>query len=88
VIFGPGVSVFSENHKFDDLEEYIINQGATRQGVSIRNGVWIGAGAIILDGVTIGENAIIAAGSVVNKDIPPYAIAGGVPAKVIKMRKE
>jgi acetyltransferase-like isoleucine patch superfamily enzyme len=87
VIFGPGVSLFSENHNFDNIEEYIINQGATRKGVSIQDGVWIGAGATILDGVTIGENAIIAAGSVVNKDIPPFSIAGGVPAKVIKNRK-
>jgi acetyltransferase-like isoleucine patch superfamily enzyme len=86
VIFGPGVSLFSENHNSGNPNEYIINQGATRKGVSICDGVWIGAGAIILDGVTIGENAIVAAGSVVNKDIPPFAIAGGIPAKIIKER--
>lgn len=88
VIFGPGVSLFSENHNFDRTDEYIINQGATRQGVKICDGVWVGSGAIILDGVTIGENAIVAAGSVVNKDVPPYAIVGGIPAKTIKNRKE
>ena len=54
--------------------------------VQIGNDVWIGTGAIIFDGVTIGNGAIVAAGSVVNKDVPPYAIVGGVPAKIIKYR--
>lgn len=88
VIFGPGVSLFSENHNFDRTDDYIINQGATRKGVKIGAGVWVGAGAIILDGVIVGENAIIAAGSVVNKDVAPYAIVGGSPSKLIKYRKE
>lgn len=52
----------------------------------IGNDVWIGDGAIILAGINIGDGAVIAAGSVVTKDVPPYAIVGGVPAKVIKMR--
>lgn len=52
----------------------------------IENDVWIGANVTILVGVTIGRGAIIAAGAVVNKSIPPYAIAGGVPAKVIKFK--
>ncbi len=54
--------------------------------VTIGNDVWIGARAIILDGITIGDGAIIAAGSLVTKDVPPYAIIGGIPAKVIKYR--
>jgi len=54
----------------------------------IGNDVWIGARAIILDGVTIGDGAIIAAGAVVTKDIPPYAIVGGIPAKLIRYRFE
>lgn len=52
----------------------------------IGNDVWIGASAMIMDGVTVGDGAIIAANAVVTKDVPPYAIAGGVPAKVIKYR--
>lgn len=56
--------------------------------VSIGNDVWIGANAIIMDGVKIGDGAIVAAGAVVTKDVPDYAIVGGVPAKIIKYRFE
>jgi len=56
------------------------------QPIVISDDVWIGAGAIILSGVNIGRGAIVAAGSVVNKNVPPYAIVGGIPAKVIKYR--
>ena len=54
--------------------------------VVVEDDVWIGHGAIILSGVTIGKGSVVAAGSVVNKDIPPYSIAGGVPARVLKQR--
>lgn len=53
---------------------------------TIGNDVWVGFGATILGGVTIGDGAIVAAGAVVTKDVPPYAIVGGVPAKVIRYR--
>lgn len=52
----------------------------------IGNDVWIGARALILDGILIGDGAIIAAGAVVNKDVPPYAVMGGVPASIIRYR--
>jgi acetyltransferase-like isoleucine patch superfamily enzyme len=87
VIFGPGVYIFSENHNFNNLNLYINEQGTNRKGVKINDGVWLGARSVILDGVTIGENSIIAAGSVVTKDVPPFEIWGGSPAKLIKSRK-
>ena len=87
VIFGPGAYLFSRNHKFDNPDLPISVQGETRKGVMIDDGVWIGARAVILDGVHVGRNSIIAAGSIVNRDVPPYAIVAGVPAKIIKNRK-
>ena len=54
--------------------------------VTIESDVWIGSNVTLLSGVTIGRGAIVAAGAVVSKEIPPYAVAGGVPAKVIKFK--
>jgi acetyltransferase-like isoleucine patch superfamily enzyme len=87
-IFGPNVSVFSENHVFEHLDRPIRLQGATRKGVTIGRDCWIGARAVILDGVTLGQGAVVAAGSVVTKDVPSFAVVGGVPAKVIKYRAQ
>ncbi|NOX08327.1 MAG: CatB-related O-acetyltransferase [Gammaproteobacteria bacterium] len=69
-----------------DKSELNPGHGITRGDISIGNDVWIGINVIILSGVNIGNGAIIGAGAVVTKDIPPYAIAAGVPAKVKKMR--
>lgn len=59
---------------------------ATKGGVLIGNDVWIGYGTTIMSGITIGDGAVIAAGSHVVKDVPPYAIVGGNPAKILKYR--
>lgn len=85
-IIGPGVSMHSENHVFKDIDKPIRLQGEERIGIIIGEDCWIGSRAIILDGVNIGKGVIIAAGAVVNKDVPDYAIVGGVPAKVIRYR--
>lgn len=86
VIFGPGISIFSENHNSEDPNKPISQQGETRIGVTIKQNSWIGANATILDGVTIGKNSIVAAGSVVTKSFPDYSVIAGVPAKLIKKR--
>jgi acetyltransferase-like isoleucine patch superfamily enzyme len=76
-MFGPDVII-----RDDDGHEII---GAVQQApIIIGDDVWVGARAIILKGVTIGDGAIIAAGAVVTTDVPPRAIAGGVPARVIR----
>lgn len=88
VMMSPRVSIYSENHLFDNPELTIKEQGVKREFVKIEDDCWIAANTIILAGVTIGRGSVIAAGSVVNKDVPPYSIVGGVPAKVIKSRRE
>lgn len=87
VIFGPRVNIFSENHNYDDITIPIKNQGVTKNKTLIGNDVWIGANVSIMSGVEIGNGCIIAAGAVVTKDIPDYSIVGGVPAKILKNRK-
>lgn len=87
VIFGPNVSIFAENHNFTNPDLPVSFQGVTRMGVIIEDGVWIGTRSVILDGVTIGMNSIIAAGSIVTKNVAPFTIVGGVPAKIIRNRK-
>ncbi len=61
-------------------------EAASKRETVVGDDVWIGYGAIICSGVNIGQGAVIAAGAVVTKDVPPYAIVGGNPAKVIKYR--
>jgi acetyltransferase-like isoleucine patch superfamily enzyme len=87
VMFGPYVSIFSENHSFEDPHRLLVEQSESRKGVIIEDDVWIGSGAKILDGVRIGKGSVIAAGSIVTRNIPEYSIAMGIPAKVIKNRK-
>ena len=86
VIFGPGVKVFSESHKYDRLDIPIKLQGEEKGKTSIGNDVWIGANVTILSNVNVGDGCIIAAGSVVNRSFPKNSIIGGVPAKLIKPR--
>lgn len=87
-IFGNYVSIHPETHIFSDTELPIREQGCfAKGGVTIGNDCWIGAKVTILDGTIIGDHSIVAAGAVVTGKFPPYSIIGGVPAKVIKMRK-
>ncbi len=88
VLIGQGVRFHSENHVFCRVDIPIKEQGVTNEGIVVEDDVWLGSGVIVLDGVTIGRGAIVAAGSVVTKDVPPLAIVGGVPAKIIKFRSK
>ena len=92
VMFGPEVTIRGGNHRIDIVGRFMksVTNEEKRQeddlgGVG-EDDVWIGSRAIILHGVTIGRGAVVAAGAVVTKSIPPYAIAAGIPAKVIRFR--
>jgi len=87
VMIGPGVLIIGHNHHYSDLEIPMHLQGIRKSPpVSIEDDVWIGARATILPGVTIGNGAVIGAGAVIAKNIPPYSICVGNPARIIKSR--
>lgn len=83
---GANVMIIAFNHAFDERDIPTIKQDYYDADVIIDDDVWIGGGSIILAGVHIGKGAIVAAGAVVNKDVAPYTIVGGIPAKVLKAR--
>lgn len=88
IMLAERVQVIGGNHAFDRIDIPINQQGEGKQGtIIIEDDVWIGASAIILTGITIGKGSIIAAGSVVTKDVKPYSIVGGNPARFIKSRR-
>lgn len=88
VMMGHDCIIWTLNHAFDRTDIPMTEQGFyPEEPVVIGDDVWLGARVIILPGVKIGSHSIIAAGAVVSKDVPPYAIVGGVPAKVIKYRE-
>ncbi len=86
VMIAQSVSIRDTDHRFDDLETPMIDQGFVSSPIVIHDNVWIGHGAVITRGVTIGSGSIIAANAVVTKDVPENAIVGGVPAKLIRYR--
>lgn len=83
---GANVMMFAYNHGFYTREVPSKEQDYFDNTIIIDDDVWIGAGSIILPGVHIGKGAVIAAGAVVNKDVMDYAVVGGIPAKVLKIR--
>ena len=86
-LLGPYVSVFSEDHRFEDVNVPVREQGEVRSRVYIGDDVWIGAGSVILSGVRIGSHTVVAAGSVVTRDLESNTIYGGNPAKQIRRRE-
>jgi acetyltransferase-like isoleucine patch superfamily enzyme len=90
VMFGPNVTVVGGNHNTSQRGKFMYDVIQKRpeddQDVVIEDDVWVGCGAIILKGVRIGRGSIVAAGALVNRDVEPYSIVGGVPARVIGVR--
>ena len=78
--------IIGGDHDFSDPSAAVLTQSRRSAGVSIGDGAWLGAGAKVLDGVTIGAHAVIGAGAVVRDTVEPYAIAVGIPARVVSTR--
>ena len=88
VLMAPEVVIIAENHRFDRTDVPIRTQSTKRSpAVRISDDVWIGLRAVILPGVQVGRGAVIGAGAIVTKDVLPYSVVAGNPAKIIKMRK-
>jgi maltose O-acetyltransferase len=84
---GPEVAIWTTNHRFDRTDIPMMFQGnQVQKPVFIGNDVWIGTRAILLPGVHVGDHSIIGAGAVVAKDVPPWAIVVGNPARVVRYR--
>ena len=89
-MFGPHVTIRGGNHRIDVIGKYMYEVKdkllKNDEDVIICDDVWIGCNATILKGVTVGKGAVVAAGSIVTKDVEPYSIVGGNPAKNIRYR--
>ncbi|TMC11855.1 MAG: acyltransferase [Chloroflexi bacterium] len=88
VLMAPAVIILSEEHNFDERGVTIKSQGVRHAPTEIADDVWLGARATVLGGTRIGRGAVVAAGAVVTRDVPPGAIVGGVPARVIRDRAD
>jgi acetyltransferase-like isoleucine patch superfamily enzyme len=84
VMLAQHITISGLNHNYQNIDLPISEQGINTAGIVIEDDSWIGANVVITAGVTIGKHCVIAAGSVVTKNIPPYCVAVGNPAKVIK----
>jgi acetyltransferase-like isoleucine patch superfamily enzyme len=88
VIFAQHVGILAMNHGYIDIHTPIRDQRCTAAPIRIEDNCWIGSNSIVLAGVTVGRHSVVAAGSVVTKDIPPYSVAAGNPARIIRRYNE
>ena len=86
VLIGPRVLILSAGHGYLDDRRLIQEQGLTHGRIVIEEDVWIGGGSVILQGVRLGRGCVVGGGSTVVKDVPPYGVAAGAPARVVKWR--
>ena len=84
VLFAQHVVLSGLNHGYQDVHIPISKQPYTTRQIIVEDGVWIGANTVVTAGVTIGKNSVVAAGSVVTRDVPPFSVAAGNPAKILK----
>lgn len=84
VIFAQNVVASGLNHEYKDVTQPIHRQNVTTSKITVGAGSWIAANVVLTAGITIGKHCVIAAGSVVTKDVPPYTVAAGNPAKPLK----
>lgn len=87
VAVGPSVNIYSVGHSIVDITRRIVDQERIYEEIIIEDDVYIGGNSFILQGIRIGKGSVIGAGAVVTKNIPPYSVAVGVPARVIKRRR-
>lgn len=85
-IINHNVNIISVNHVYEDPNKTIKEQGYYGSPINIGEDVWIATGAVILQGIKIGKGAVIGANAVVTKDVAPYTLVGGIPAKFIRRR--
>lgn len=87
VLIGPEVIMYSQDHVFDDIDVPISMAPDRQAPIRIERAAWISSRAIITAGVTIGEGAVVAAGAVVTRDVEPFTVVAGVPARVLRKRR-
>jgi galactoside O-acetyltransferase len=87
VLMGPNVVIRASDHSFGDADRPVNQQGHSGDRIVIEDDVWLGGNVVIVGGVTVGAHSVIGAGAVVTRDIEPYSIAIGIPARAVGDRK-
>src|ERR1700744_1119602 len=88
VIFAQHIVLSGLNHEYRDINVPIVNQKVTVTPIVVEDDCWIAANSVITSGVTIGKHSVVAGGSVVTKNVPPYSVVAGNPAKIIRQYDE